>query len=123
MDQVGWNLKNAYYAAGGIKYYGQYKFTKEMSAEDLSHQGFANGKGNCYVQAAMFYMMAKELNYDAHRVAGYCNRGAAHSWVEIDYNGYTYLCDPECYNETGQTIYMTSYKKARWYYYDYKRID
>jgi arabinogalactan endo-1,4-beta-galactosidase len=122
LDQIGWNLKKAYYDAGGIRYYGRSLFTADMGTDNLAHQGFTNRKGNCYVMAAMFCMMARELNYDAYQVKGYANRIWPHSWVEIDYKGYTYMCDPNCYNETGTTVYMTGYSGNIWSYMNYSRM-
>ena len=84
------------------------KTTMEWYAE----YGFVNGKGNCYVMAAMFCEMAKTLGYDAHLISGKVplwNGGwGPHSWVEVIIDGVVYVCDPDFTNETGSNGYYVS---------------
>ena len=52
--------------------------------------------GNCYVMAAVFTYLAKDLGYDAHQVGGYQGSyNTPHSWVEIVINGTIYVFDPD----------------------------
>ena len=72
--------------------------------------------------------MAKYLGYDAHQVWGTVplRRGGMgmHSWVEIDINGETFVCDPDFQNETKKNGYMIHYKDpGTWRYTDYHRVN
>jgi hypothetical protein len=66
-----------------------------------AHTGYAQHKGNCYVMAATFCELAKDLGYNAVQVYGWTPSvtGAQleHSWVEIDGRIY----DPEAEYELG----------------------
>ena len=83
--------------------------------------GFKNGKGNCYVMAAMFCEMAKLLGYDAHQISGRVPLKAGgygpHSWVEVTFEGTTYVCDPDFTEETKRNGYMITYgQSGTWVY-------
>lgn len=89
--------------------------------------GFNNGKGHCYVQAAVFYWLAKNLGYECYYVQGYVPRIGGglitHGWVEIIINGTLYVCDPNFTNETGRNGYMITYgTSGTWYYTKYQRM-
>ena len=124
LDTVGWDLQAAFNAAAGITYYGQ---TADMP-QDTDHSlefyadfGFNNGKGNCYVMAAMFCEMARLLGYDAHLISGKVPllKGGygPHSWTEINVNGTVYVCDPDFTNETKRNGYMITYgQSGTWKY-------
>ena len=66
-----------------------------------AHIGYSVHKGNCYVMAATFCELAKDLGYNAVEVYGWdpAANGAQlpHSWVEIDGRIY----DPEAEYELG----------------------
>lgn len=124
LDKVGWDLKAAFNAAAGIPYYGH---TADMpqdantTMEWYADYGFKNGKGNCYVMAAMFCEMARLLGYEAHQISGKVPLLAGgygpHSWVEITVNGTVYVCDPNFTNETGRNGYMITYgQSGTWRY-------
>ena len=97
-------------------------------AEYYALYGFRNGYGNCYVMAATFYQMAKELGFDAHFVMGYVPlaRGGygPHGWVEIDQNGGTYVYDPDYEYDEGVSGYKIYYgKPGTWMYTGYDRVN
>lgn len=66
--------------------------------------GFQNRRGDCNVQAATFYWMAKVLGYDVKFVQGYVptaqdasgriTKYGAHAWTTIKLKGKTYVYDP-----------------------------
>lgn len=124
LDEVGWDLKAAFNASASIPYYGH---TADMPQDDkttmewYAEYGFVNGKGNCYVMAAMFCEMAKTLGYDAHLISGKVplwNGGwGPHSWVEVIIDGVVYVCDPDFTNETGSNGYLIQYgQSGTWRY-------
>ncbi|MBP5582199.1 MAG: hypothetical protein J6X85_10540 [Ruminococcus sp.] len=122
LDQVGWDLKSAFNAAV-IPYYGPNDFPKDSKTtmQWYADYGFKNGKGNCYVMAAMFCEMAKLLGYDAHQISGRVPLKAGgygpHSWVEITFDGTTYVCDPDFAEETKRNGYMITYgQSGTWMY-------
>ena len=91
------------------------------AAEGDIYYGFKNGKGNCYVMAAMFCEMAKLLGYDAHQISGRVPLKAGgygpHSWVEVTFEGTTYVCDPDFTEETKRNGYMITYgQSGTWVY-------
>ncbi len=59
------------------------KSMRRKNSEAYANYGFVHRRGNCYVYAAQFYIMAKLLGYDAHQVKGAVFKTAEHSWVEI----------------------------------------
>lgn len=124
LDQIGWDLKAAFNAAAGITYYGH---TDDMpqdtntTMEWYANYGFKNGKGNCYVMAAMFCEMAQAIGYEAHQISGKVPLAkggyGAHSWTEVTVDGTVYVCDPDFTNETGRNGYMIAYgQSGTWRY-------
>ncbi len=90
--------------------------------------GFTNKKGNCYVMAATFYYLAKQLGYDAHHVHGGIASASGglinHSWVEIDINGSTYVFDPQYHNQKGYGGYYFTYgTSGTWRYSNVVRYN
>ena len=124
LDTVGWEMQAAFNAAASITYYGQ----KPDMPQDADHSlefyadfGFKNGKGNCYVMAAMFCEMARLLGYDAHLISGRVpllqGGYGPHAWTEVNINGSTYVCDPDFANETKRNGYMITYgQSGTWKY-------
>ena len=51
-------------------------------------------RGNCYNYASVFWALARGLGYDAKAYSGSISQ-QPHGWVEIDFDGVTYLFDPE----------------------------
>ena len=126
LDQIGWDLKAAFNYASSVPYYGRqqdptFPQDDQTSMEWYAEYGFNNGKGNCYVMAAMFCEMAKLLGYDAHQISGRVPLKAGgygpHSWVEINFDGTTYVCDPDFTEETKRNGYMITYgQSGTWKY-------
>lgn len=65
------------------------------------------GYGNCYSYAALFWYLARWMGYDARIYSGTVGvRKSPHAWVEIDFDGKSYIFDPElemAYHKKGQT--------------------
>ncbi len=89
--------------------------------------GYEHGMGNCYVMAATFYYCALLLGYDAHQISGYVPGDYAltlHSWVEINYGGKTFICDPDFQAETGMNGYMITNGQAdTWMYVAFHKMN
>ena len=90
--------------------------------------GFTYRKGNCYVMAATFYEMAVLLGYAPRQMSGRVPLASGgwgpHSWVEIDFNGQTYVFDPDFTYGTGRNGYMISYgQTGTWRYADYSPMS
>ncbi len=123
LDKIGWDLKKAFNDAASTPYYGPADFPKDdkTTMQWYADYGFKNGKGNCYVMAAMFCEMAKLLGYDAHQISGRVPLKAGgygpHSWVEVTFEGTTYVCDPDFTEETKRNGYMITYgQSGTWVY-------
>ena len=111
LKKCGGNLKKAFNWSASVRYAGNYKVAKKNVA-NYAKYGFQTLRGDCYVQAATFYQMAKVAGYDAKYVKGSVNKGkglAPHAWVEIKSNGKTYVYDPNFQSEFGKKGY-TGYK-------------
>ena len=114
LNKKGWNLRAAYTFSYKLTYYDRWYRTK--TSEQYSLRGFKKGKGNCYVMAATFYIMAKLLGYDVHQVYGKVDM--PHSWTEIKQDGKTYVYDPNFRNETGRNGFKIWYgKSGTWRYH------
>ena len=90
--------------------------------------GFHNNKGNCYVKAATFCYMARQLGYDAHQVAGFVPTSSGglspHSWCEVNIGGAIYVFDPSFEQGTKRNGYQISYgTSGTWKYCNYYRIN
>lgn len=128
-NSSGRNLKACFDYAASLPYY---RATPEpqkgyTESEWYALYGFENGKGHCYVHAATFYWLAKNLGYECYYVEGYVPRKGGglitHGWVEIIIDGTLYVCDPNFTNETGKNGYMIKYgMSGTWYYTQYKRM-
>ena len=123
LDKIGWDLKKAFNDAASTPYYGPADFPKDdkTTMQWYADYGFKNGKGNCYVMAAMFCEMAKLLGYDAHQISGRVPLKAGgygpHSWVAITFAGTTYVCDPDFTEQTKRNGYMITYgQSGTWVY-------
>ena len=94
-------------------------------SENYAAYGFATHRGNCYVMAAVFTYLAKDLGYDAHQVGGYQGSyNTPHSWVEIVINGTIYVFDPNFEKELGRNGYMFTYgTSGTLMYHSYSRMN
>lgn len=84
---------------------------------------FQTGRGNCYCYAAVFYYLCRQLGYEATPIAGQVGHARdPHGWVEIDFDGVTYIFDTElemAYRKKGvyyYDFYMMSYARVPWPY-------
>ena len=84
---------------------------------------FRTGLGNCYCYTSVFYYLARQLGYDATAISGVVGHDRSpHGWVEIDFDGVTYIFDTElemAYRKKGVTsynFYMMSYSRVPWPY-------
>ncbi len=120
LDKMGWSLKKAYRFSYKIKYQG--RSYRAKSSEKYAIKGFTKKKGNCYVMAATFYIMAKLLGYDVHQVEGRVD--LPHSWTVIIQNGKEWVYDPNFKNETGRNGWKIYYgKKGTWKYNHYHKMN
>ena len=125
LNKQGWTLKAAYKYAYKTKYQGRwYRVSKKtaLKSEAYSIKGFTKRKGNCYVMAAQFYVMAKLLGADIRQVYG--KVGLPHSWTEIRQGGKTWVYDPNFRNETGRNGWKIWYgKKGTWRYHKKGKLN
>ena len=84
---------------------------------------FSTGLGNCYCYTSVFYFLSRQLGYDATAISGVVGHDRSpHGWVEIDFDGVTYIFDTElemAYRKKGVTsynFYMMSYSRVPWPY-------
>ena len=93
-------LRRNYYAFGDNSY------TEQEALTMLTTK-----RGNCYCYAGVFYYMARQLGYHAVPISGTVGTGASpHGWVEIDFDGVTYIFDTEL---------EMSYRAKNIFYYDF----
>jgi uncharacterized protein YjdB len=129
LNQVGWNLRAAFNYAASLTYYRNVPVPASgQHLEGYARYGFENGRGNCYVMAAVFCRMARELGYECYLVEGYVPKigggTTVHGWTEIVVNGRTYVCDPDFTHETNHNGYMITYgTSGTWVYQKYSRVN
>ena len=127
LDEIGRDLYAAYVWSSHLQWTNQYS-SPDAGTRAMANTGFTTGTGGCYVMAATFYEMARELGYDAHQMTGYVPRRggglAIHSWVEIISNGEIYVVDPDFAYETDRNGYLIRYgQTGTWRYQDYSRMN
>ena len=127
LNEIGRDLFAAYNWSRSLQWTNQYS-SPDAGTRAMANTGFTTGTGGCYVMAATFYEMARELGYDAHQMSGYVPRRggglAIHSWVEIVTNGVTYVVDPDFAYESGNNGYMIQYgQPGTWRYQSYYRMN
>ena len=84
----------------------------EKDALDMLSTGY----GNCYSYASVFWYLARWVGYDARIYSGTVGTNKRpHSWVEIDFDGKSYIFDTE--------LEMAYHKKGRHEINLYKYID
>lgn len=109
-------LRNAFDWAAKLPY--QAISTKGKTPGGFASYGFTHNRGDCNVQACVFYYMARVLQYDAHFVKGTVpqanGKDGNHAWVEIKIGGKTYVFDP---NLAGQ--YASVYGKNTGWKFQY----
>ena len=128
LDKVGWDLKKAYDWTVDTLYYVGYSTDNSKKVSYYSDYGFKNHKGNCYVYAAVFAMLARELDYDVHMCYGGIMKAdgeqGVHSWSEITINGKKAVYDPEFesvwYWKTKKSGYAFQYGDSKTWKYTKK---
>lgn len=86
--------------------------------------GLTNHYGNCYVMAATFVVMARELGYEAYQISGYIASTYIHSWTEVKVDGKFYVFDPDFVVDQGGNGFMINYgDKGTWRYTDAYRMS
>ena len=87
---------------------------------------FEKSRGNCYSFAAAFCALARGLGYDAHCISGLVLQYAdKHGWVEIEFDGNTYIFDPQLANKEmnggrsnfGEDMFMIPKERWSWFLY------
>ena len=128
LDQVGWNLRAAYNWCMRMPY-NYYTEDGERGTAYYANYGFDNYTGNCYVMAATFTAMARELGHEVYQISGHIplsNGGLAnHSWTEVKIDGTFYVFDPNFENERfgGPNGYQIYYgQSGTWRYVQYYRM-
>ncbi|MCR5109236.1 MAG: transglutaminase-like domain-containing protein [Lachnospiraceae bacterium] len=128
LNMIGYDMKAAFNWSAGMTYYGHGKPDMPEVADPGTHWfanfGFDNHKGNCFVMAATFCEMARVMGYAPRQMCGYvpARRGGMtiHSWVEIDVDGQTYVCDPDFTYGTHKNGFMIKYgQPGTWRYTNY----
>lgn len=107
LKKCGGNLKKAFtWSSTKIKYFGGVKKPgkSKNAVEYYAAYGFKYGKGDCYVMAATFCMMAKvkgftNVKFVKGTIQKKGNVNSAHAWCEIKSGKTTYVYDPNFANE------------------------
>lgn len=127
LKEVGGTVKTAFKYASSLSY-SDIVIDASLGSDWYADYGLKNGTGNCYTMAAVFYKMCRALGVDAHQITGEVPAAyggmVPHSWVEIDFDGETYVCDPQFVNSTGDPGYMFKYGAPHtWIYGKHKRMN
>ncbi len=128
LSSIGRDLRKAFNWCAGMTYVSVAAPKSGSHIEYYGNMGLKNHRGNCYVMAAAFVQMARELGYKAYLCEGWvpAARGGltVHGWVEIEKNGAIYVCDPDFQHETGRNGYMFPYRTSgTWKYQSYRRVE
>ena len=125
-NSLGRDLRAAFNYAKSITY-SRYEpaDNNAYGSANYASYGFSRHRGNCYVMAAVFTYLARDLGYDAHQVGGYQGSyNTPHSWVEINMNGTIYVFDPDFEKELGRNGYMFTYgTSGTLKYHSYSRMN
>ena len=86
---------------------------------------FATKHGNCYCYAGVFYVLARQLGYDAVLISGKVNNNnpVPHGWVEIEFDGKFYMYDTQLEKQYRlqdvyyYDFYHMAYEDVPWRYY------
>lgn len=126
LDSLNGSLANAFKWSAKLRYYGNSTTipSGKTATQYYGEYGFNYNRGDCNVQAATFYWMAKALGYNVKFVQGYVpqanNTFGPHAWCEIVRNGKTYVFDPNLSSRYGLSRgYKFTYgTKGTYQYYD-----
>lgn len=135
LEKCGRDLRKAFkWSSTNIQYFGSVRKPKkgQNEVEYYAAYGFKNGKGDCYVMAATFCMMAKVKGYkNVSFVKGSVPQrngvNGEHAWCEIKTRGKIYVSDPNfAYsyknNPNAHSGYMFRYNTKGTYKYNQKKI-
>ena len=127
LEEIGYDLFAAYNWSKSLVWTDQYA-SPDAGTRAMANTGFTTGTGGCYVMAATFYEMARELGYEAYQMSGFVPRRtggmAIHSWVEVVIDGDICVVDPDYAYETGGNGYLIHYgDPGTWRYQDYYRMN
>ena len=124
LDQVDRKLKAAYEWSKNFPYV-HFLEDQHTSISYYANFGFDHGYGNCYVKAATFAAMARQLGYQVRQMGGYVfniyGGKEAHSWCEIYYKGKWQICDPS-FGRRGNGWMIYYGKPGTWHYTDYIKM-
>ena len=124
LESIGWDLYGAFKWAGSISH--ETNIGNVDNVEDLATYGFINERGDASVRAAVFYEMAGMMGYQVRFIDGYrpyrSGGYGRHTWVEINYSGSWYVCDPYFEYMEGRNGYMINYGQSGTWRYQIKRI-
>lgn len=89
---------------------------------------FTSLRGNCYNYAAAFWAVARGLGYEAYAISGTVTQtDQPHGWVEIDFDGKTYIFDCEWemayrvkQNRYDMDMFMIDRQSAKFWNYKWK---
>lgn len=133
LDKCGGDLKKAFkWSSTKIRYFGNVRKPKkgQNEVEYYATYGFNNGRGDCYVMAATFCMMAKAKGCKVRFVKGTVpqrnGKHGVHAWCEIKSGKTWFVYDPNfAYsnknNSKAHSGYKFRYGAKRTYQYDTKR--
>ena len=124
LDQVGWDLYAAFEWSAGLIHDIDLDIGYQTSVAAL--YSFRHDTSNCIGMSSAFCYMARELGCTARVILGQVPyaRGVAgeHAWVEIDYDGNTYVCDPSFERQMKRNGYMIHYGQSGTWKYEYGYI-
>lgn len=116
LDKCG-SIRNAFMWSANLKYVGSLPANYKTPA-NYAFYGFVKGAGDCKVQAATFYYMAKAAGFDAKYKSGYVTNRTmtakpnVHAWVQITTKaGANYVFDPNFVSYVQKNLKVT-YAKA-----------
>lgn len=128
LDRIGWNLRAAFDWSAHMPYT-YYTESGDPGTAYYANYGFDHQTGNCYVMAATFAAMAREMGYEVYQIAGHiplADGGLAnHSWTEVRIGDTFYVFDPNFENERfgGVNGYQIYYgMRGTWRYVQYYRM-
>ena len=128
LDKIGWNLRAAFDWSAHMPYT-YYTESGDPGTAYYANYGFDHQTGNCYVMAATFAAMAREMGYEVYQISGHiplADGGLAnHSWTEVRIGDTFYVFDPNFENERfgGANGYQIYYgMRGTWRYVQYYRM-
>ena len=126
LNRIGWTIRAAFNYASTLPYQ-TFSTNGSLGSKYFAEYGFSNGRGNCYVQAATFYILATLLGEEVHQISGAVplRRGGMgpHSWVETVWKGTLYVCDPNFQYYGNNGYYIQYGQKGTWRYSSYYRMN